>query len=177
MGNPQAYTKTAMLLHWVTASLLITLFLLGWYMVDLPKGPLRGQNFALHKSLGASVLILSLWRLGWRLGHSPPLLPLSVTAWQAALARAVHALFYLLLLTQPLTGYLSSEFNGHGTSFFGLPLPLWGTLNLPLSEFFVRLHVIGSLALLGLLATHLAGVLSHAFHPRDRFLRRMLPWN
>jgi len=36
--NQEKYSTTAIILHWVMAILLFTLFGLGWYMVDLPKG-------------------------------------------------------------------------------------------------------------------------------------------
>lgn len=177
MRTALKYTHTAMLLHWVTAGLIVGLFALGWTMVELPKGPARGEAFALHKSLGMTVLLLTVWRLAWRMRHTPPPFPVQVPPWQAALAHAVHVLFYLLLICQPLTGYLSSSFSGYGTSFFGMPLPQWGHPDPPLNEFFTELHVIGSIALLGLLVTHVAGALSHVLQPGDRLLRRMLPWN
>ena len=51
--NQEKYSTTAILLHWVMAILLFTLFGLGWYMVDLPKGSdERSWFFALHKSIG-----------------------------------------------------------------------------------------------------------------------------
>ena len=173
---PHKYTKTAMLLHWTTAGLVIAMFALGWTMVELPKGPARGESFALHKSLGMTVFLLTLWRLAWRVRHPPPPLPAQIPPWQAALAHAVHILFYLLLVMQPMTGYLSSSFSGYPTSFFAVPLPQWGRPDPPLNEFFTELHVIGSLALLGLVATHVAGAISHLLTPGDRLMRRMFPW-
>jgi cytochrome b561 len=170
------YTRIAMSLHWVTAGLVIGLFALGWYMVELPKGPARGETFALHKSLGMTVFLLTLWRLAWRLRHAPPALPATLPGWQIALAHAVHVLFYVLLIMQPLTGYLSSSFSGYPSAFFGYPLPQWGHPNPPLNEFFTELHVIGSIALLALLVMHVAGALGHLLAPDDRLLRRMLPW-
>lgn len=53
MTNQERYSATAMFLHWVMAILVITLFCLGWYMVDLPKeSDERSWFFALHKSIG-----------------------------------------------------------------------------------------------------------------------------
>ncbi|MGH8597082.1 MAG: cytochrome b, partial [Gammaproteobacteria bacterium] len=151
------YTRTAMWLHWLIAGLVFTLFALGWYMVDLPKGPDRGASFALHKSLGLTVFLLMLWRLGWRLRHAAPPLPDTVPHWQATVARAVHASFYLLLLLQPITGYLSSSYSGYDTALFGIALPQWGHHNPPLNELFTEIHVLNSMILLGLVLAHLAG--------------------
>lgn len=171
------YTRLAILLHWVTAAAVVALFAIGWYMVELPKGPARGETFALHKSIGLSVLLLTAWRFAWRLRHRPPALPASVPAWQRAVAASVHRLFYLLLVLQPLTGYLSSSFSGYGTALFGVPLPQWGWTDPPLNALFTELHVAGSLLLLGLIVAHVAGAFSHAILPGDRLLRRMLPWD
>jgi len=53
MIDQERYSATAMFLHWVMAILVIILFCLGWYMVDLPKGSdERSWFFALHKSIG-----------------------------------------------------------------------------------------------------------------------------
>lgn len=170
------YTRLAMLLHWLTAGLVVSLFALGWTMVELPKGPDRGATFALHKSIGLSVLILTVWRVAWRWRHPPPAFPSSVVLWQATIARAVHATFYVLLFLQPLTGYLSASFSGYDTAFFGMPLPQWGHHNAPLNEFFTELHVICSIALLGLVIAHLAGVVSHVVTNGERLWRRIVPW-
>ena len=170
------YTRVAMLLHWSTVLLVGALYAIGWSMVDLPKGPSRSATFALHKSIGITVLALTLLRFLWRWGHPGPPLPAAIPVWRATLARGVHAAFYLMLILQPLTGYLSSSFSGYGTQYFGLPLPQWGQTNPPLNEFFTELHVICSVTLLGLIAVHVAGALSHALGPGEALVRRMLPW-
>lgn len=176
MASPK-YSRLAMLLHWTTAAAVVALFAIGWYMVELPKGPARGATFALHKSIGLSVFLLTAWRLASRLRQRPPVLPAGIPEWQRAVATSVHRLFYVLLFLQPLTGYLSSSFSGYGTALFGLPLPQWGWTDPPLNAFFTELHVAGSLLLLGLVVTHVAGAFSHVITPGDRLLRRMLPWD
>ncbi len=170
------YTRIAMLLHWLTVLAVTGLFAIGWYMVDLPKGPLRGYWFALHKSIGLSLAALIVLRLAWRLGHAPPPLPAHVPAWQRHLAHGVHLGFYLLLLAQPSSGYLSSSFSGYQTRWFGVPLPDWGWRDAPLNEFFTELHVLCSIALLVLIGVHLAGFLSHLVQGDRALARRMWPW-
>lgn len=170
------YTRVAMALHWATVVLVATLFGLGWFMVELPQGPARSYYFALHKSLGLCVVVLLVVRIAWRVGHRPPPLPDSVPRWQAHLARGVHAAFYVLLLAQPSSGYLSSCFSGYATSWFGLPLPNWGWRDAPLNELFTELHVLCSITLLVLIGTHMLGFLSHLLAGERAMSRRMLPW-
>lgn len=170
------YTHTAMLIHWVMAALVLVLIGLGWFMVELPQGPDRGHYFALHKSIGLSVLTLLCVRVAWRMRHRPPALPQDLPWWQRGMAHVVHLGFYALLLVQPLSGYLSSSFSGYRTRWFGVPLPHWGWRDAPLNELFTEIHVIGSIALVVLVATHLLGVLSHMLAGQWLLVRRMWPW-
>lgn len=172
----ERYSRVAMALHWITVALVIALYAIGWYMVDLPKGPARGEAFALHKSIGMTVFLVTGLRLAWRWRRPPPSLPSTVAAWQRRLAVAVHHLFYVLLFAQPLLGYLSSVFSPYPSSYFGIPLPDWSEHRPRLNEFFTELHVAGSVALLVVIALHVLGALSHLASPGDRLLRRMLPW-
>lgn len=165
-----------MVLHWLSAVLVLTLFGLGWFMVELPPGPQRGYYFALHKSIGLSLFALLLARVGWRLGHAPPAFPGAVPRWRGVLARGVHLTFYALLVIQPVTGYLSSSFSGYRTRWFGLPLPHWGHENPPLNALFTELHVITSVTLLVLIGVHVLGALSHLASGEAALLRRMWPW-
>lgn len=170
------YTGVAIALHWLTTLLVFSLFALGWFMVDLPIGPQRGDYFALHKSVGIAVFVLLLMRVAWRLGHRPPPFPPTMRAWRVLLARVVHLAFYVMLVLQPLSGYLSSSFSGYETRWFGIPLPRWGWRDAPLNEFFTEIHVICSLTLLLLIAMHVLGALSHVLSGESAMFRRMWPW-
>ncbi|HZA96536.1 MAG TPA: cytochrome b/b6 domain-containing protein [Burkholderiaceae bacterium] len=54
------YTRTAILLHWLIAVVVIVQFGWGWWMQDIPKQPIgpRVDAFNLHKSLGLTILAL-----------------------------------------------------------------------------------------------------------------------
>ncbi|MEM7543032.1 MAG: cytochrome b [Pseudomonadota bacterium] len=169
------YTRTAIALHWLIALLMIALFSLGWYMVDLPKGPHRGETFALHKSIGLTVFALAVFRIYWRATHTPPPLPDRMLAWKVLLARSVHLSLYVLLILQPVTGYLSSSFSGYKTNWFGIALPHWGWQDPPLNALFTQLHVIGSIGILVLLGCHVAGVVLHLLVGERDVVRRILP--
>ncbi len=170
------YSRVAMFLHWSTVALVFALYAIGWYMVELPKGPARGEAFSLHKSLGMTVFLLTAFRLVWRLCVTPPALPTTIARWQRMLATAIHHLFYVLLFMQPLMGYLSSAFSPYPSSYFGIPLPDWSEHRPQWNEQFTELHVAGSVGLLIVIALHVLGALSHLATPGDRLFRRMLPW-
>jgi len=175
-SNHERYSLVAILLHWVMVALIAVLFGLGWYMVDLPKGPDKGWYVALHKSIGITLFLLAIIRLRWRQTHSPPPLPLSMPSGQRRLANFTHQALYVLMFVQPLSGYLSSSFSGYTTSYFWLvPLPQWGWKEPVINELFTDIHEASSLALLFLIGVHVAGALLHALTPGDKLLRRMLP--
>ncbi len=173
---PARYTLTAMVLHWLAALLVFSLFAIGWTMVDLPRGPGRSYNFALHKSIGLTVFALSLIRIAWRFFHRPPRYPESMRYWRITIARSAHMLFYILLCLQPASGYLSSSFSGYKTKVFGVALPHWGWRDPPLNEFFTEIHVMSSVLFVVLIGAHVLGALSHVFNRGDRTFRRILPW-
>lgn len=176
MSDAPAYTRTAIGLHWITVLLVGLLFGLGWYIDELPKGAWRGEMISLHKQIGITVFILTLVRLYWRLRHRPPALPPAIPRLQAQIAHGVQHLFYLLLLAQPLLGYLSSSFTQYKTRYLGVELPSWATPDPAWNEFFTELHEAGATVLLVVIGLHVAGALSHALRKEDPLLRRMWRW-
>src|ERR1700686_301141 len=68
------YTTTAIVLHWLIAAAVIVLIGWGWWMQTIPKLPVgpRVDAFNLHKSIGMTVLLLMLVRIGGRARHRPP---------------------------------------------------------------------------------------------------------
>jgi cytochrome b561 len=170
------YGTVAQLLHWLVAALVLTMFGLGWYMSDLPLGQRKFDLYQLHKSLGLTIFALVVVRLAWRLGHPSPPLPTGLPAWERTAARTAHALFYVLLLVQPLIGLLQSN----AANF---PLVVWGAVPLPaligsdeaLAETLVGVHELVARVLLVLILLHVAAALRHHFLLKDDVLRRMLP--
>jgi cytochrome b561 len=168
------YTRTAIALHWAIALLVIGEFAWGWWMQQIPKQPVgpRVDAFNLHKSIGLLILALMAVRILWWLSHRPPPLP-PMSAWQAGLARLTHLALYALLVAQPLSGYLGSEFSGYPVKFFGATLPAWGGRNAALKDALSALHLAVSWAIAAFVVLHVAGALKHALLDRDGLLARM----
>ncbi len=168
------YSKTAVIIHWLMAIMIISMIMLGFYMADLPKGSdARSWFFALHKSLGLTLALLALFRLGWRFVSAPPALPTTVGRLQTKMATAAHHLLYLMMFVQPITGYISSSFSGYKTKFWGMPLPHWGWKSPELNELFTEIHEISAFCLIGLIVLHIAGVIYHIHKKQPELLQRM----
>lgn len=174
--SPSRYDAISILLHWLMAALILVLFLLGWYMVDLPKGSdERSYFFGLHKSIGLTVAALLVIRLAWRvravpIGPAPGLAP-----WQERLAAIAHRLLYALMILQPASGYISSSFAGYPTRFWGITLPQWAAKDPELNQFFTNVHEASSVALAALILLHVCGALWHLTGRHPSVLPRMWP--
>ncbi len=171
------YGKTAIFLHWTIAILVMTNVVLVTMAEELPRAA-KAVYMNPHKAIGVSILMLSLVRLVWRLGHKPPPMPDGVAGWQAKLGKTVHALFYFLIIAVPVTGWLmvATRPGAPPLDFFGL-----FTIDLPigdskaLSEFGHEGHEILTKPLVILIFLHVAGALKHQFADRVPFIQRMWP--
>lgn len=169
----QRYSRIAIFLHWAIAALLAFQISVGWALEDL--GARGFALFQLHKSIGMSILALTLARIVVRYWKPRPA-PVE-GGWQGALAKAVHAGLYAFMLGAPLTGWalVSTAKVKVPTLIFGvLPLP---HLPLPISANDPAFAAHSVLAWIGiaLFALHVAGALRHHFLMGDGLLWRMMP--
>jgi cytochrome b561 len=193
--TPSHYTKTAIILHWLIAIFIALMFVLGWYMAELPKeapkqmaydlfdlgvytwqateeiSP-RTFYFNLHKSLGLTVLALIILRILWRITHTPPAALSSYKAIEKKVATATHHSLYLLMLAVPLTGLTMAINSKYGVKWFGIDL-IAGLDNKPVRDFFECTHEFVGIVLLVLIGIHLLGALKHKFIDKDETMSRM----
>jgi len=120
------YTTVAIVIHWLIAAAIIFQIILGWRMGDGPKGPTTYALFQLHKSIGITILLLSLARLAWRLFNKPPAPPEGQPKWERPASHIVHWGFYLIMIGLPLTGWLIVS-----TSRVPIPTLLYGVIPWP----------------------------------------------
>ena len=98
MNLPTAYTRIAIILHWLVALAVFCALPLGMYMHELPLSPTKLQLYSYHKWLGISVLLLVAVRLAWRIGHRPPPLLPGMPRWQEIAAHATLNFTMLALI-------------------------------------------------------------------------------
>ncbi len=172
----RGYGWLAQLFHWVTAVLVFALIGIALYMDGLPLGPEAIKIYNIHKSIGVTVLALTLLRLAWRQIAPPPPLPPGMAGWEVAAARASHFLLYALLLAQPAVGVVHSWSANFPVVIFGLfALPNLTGPNEPLKEALGLAHFVLGWALAGLVLVHIGAALRHHFWLKDTVLARMLP--
>jgi cytochrome b561 len=175
-GGPERYGRPAIVLHWVTAALIIANWLLGLSMVPMHISPRKLQWYLVHKSIGLTVLLLSSLRLGWRAVRPPPP-PVAMPRWQRRAASASHALLYVLLFAIPLSGWLYSSATGVQVVYLGvLPLPNLVPKDRALGDALRLVHVSLNALLFVVFCLHVAAAIKHHVVDRDAALVRILPF-
>jgi cytochrome b561 len=175
--NETRYSATAMLLHWVIALLLVANFALGERSEDLARGPELAWVMQQHKSIGITILLLTLWRLGLRLVTPRPAKVADSPALQLA-STVVHWGFYAVMLIVPLSGWLlvsTSKTPAPFMVFDLVPWPLLPNFGYDVHEIGEEVHAILAKAMIPLLALHLIGAVRHQFFMRDGLMERMVP--
>ena len=173
--NVQRYTMVAVVLHWLTAILLIYMLFWGENLIKAPGGG-TPANPNLHVSLGITILILTVARLLWRLFNPPPA-DLPMPLWQKTIAHLTHWAFYVVIVLIPLSGMASLDRSIAGKhpdfanlSFFGLFTVPHYSLN-----WFGSMHDLLTKLAIGLLILHVGAALWHQFVEKDNVLQRMSP--
>ncbi|MBW8785546.1 MAG: cytochrome b [Novosphingobium sp.] len=166
------YNRGARLFHMVIAVLVIANIALG-----LLHDPLEHtiNLIAPHKSIGVTILVLSVLRLFWRFRWRTPDYRVPLTRGTLILSRAVHWSFYGLMIVLPLTGWLFTSVAKRPTTWFGLfrlpPLPVHK--GDPIVDLSHQGHTLLGYAMAALVVLHVAAALRHQFILKDGLLRRM----
>lgn len=167
------YNLVARTLHWIIALAIIIEIILG-----LGGDALRGMFpvMPIHKAIGMTVLVLSLFRLYWRISHPAPPLPASLPRWQVGMAHGLHWLFYIMIIAVPLTGWIFSSAGKYPLEWFGLfdipKLPV--AKGSALAEAAHEGHELMGKLFIPLILLHVGAALFHQFVQKDGVLRRML---
>ena len=179
------YATIAIFLHWVIAAAIVGQILLAWRMHDL-KTPLGFALTQLHKSIGITILLLSLIRLGWRLANPPPSEPAGLARWERVLSQVVYWAFYVVMIGMPITGWImvsASRIEIPTLLFGAVPWPhVPGLAGLPAAAkagwhtFGEKGHEVLAFGAYGLILLHVAGALKHQLFDKSvPILARMAP--
>jgi cytochrome b561 len=167
------YDGLSILLHWLTAMLVLSLWTLGQTIDFFAKGAPRIDARSVHIALGATLAVVLITRVSWR-ASAGRRLPLANSGWIGVAARVVHYGLYLLVATTVVLGVLNAWQRGD-ILFNVYTIPKLVPGDLALKRTIEDLH--GDFADLVLIVAglHAAAALAHHYLLRDSVLRRMLP--
>lgn len=180
------YSTVAIILHWTIAALVVANVLIGWQFEEL-RGPDRRALMQVHKTLGMSILLLTLARLAWRFVKKPPPLSNTMNRWERVAARVIHTGFYVLMVALPLTGWITISANENPR-----PIDMFGLFQIAPIDYFAAMerhaqddthdvfeevhHFLAKVVVYALVPLHVLGALKHQFLDREDELGRMLPF-
>lgn len=174
MNGPDRFGPVSRVIHWAMAAGIIVMLGLGLYIVRMEVSLGNLWLYALHKSVGLTLLALVVVRIVWH-RISPPPAPLGgVAPWQMRLARGAHGALYLLMGAVPVTGWLASAATGLDVLWWGITLPRVVPVSEALSVGLFAAHGVLTKVLIGVVALHLTGALWRAIGHGDGTLRRMV---
>ena len=171
------HSRVVMLLHWLIAILVIV----NWRLAAAAEHASKAQREGImsnHFAIGVTVLILTLLLIGWKLTHKSPPLAAHLKAWEVALARVVHTLFYILLMSMPILGWVAMSSYGESIDVFGIfTLPALPIASNPdAAGTIFDIHATLGTILVILIGLHILGTVKHTVFDRDGNLFRMLPF-
>jgi Cytochrome B561 len=172
MTAPIVFPAASRILHWLMAAMILTMLFIGVGMVTFPEN--YHWMLAVHRPLGAAILVLAALRLLNRLFNPPPALPPDMPGLMRALAHASHIVLYVLMFAVPLAGWAALSAGGY-------PIVLYGSLRLPpilphsapLYAVVHTAHVVLALLLFATFLAHLGAALAHALVFRDGVFEQM----
>lgn len=173
--DPQGlrHARPTILLHWLTAALVVALWCIGQTVDWAPRGALRVDYRSLHILLGVSLAVVLVARIAWRIGWGGMLAPLQ-TGPLLAVARGIHWVLYALLILAVALGITNVWARGDAVfNLFTVPQLVPG--DRALVHRIEGWHALAANAVLIVAGLHAAAALFHHYVLRDATLRRMLP--
>lgn len=169
----QGYNKTAKTVHWISAIVVIGMFAVGLWMVDLTY---YSEWYQIaphwHKSIGILLALLTLFRLLWKAMTKSP--SVEGSKLEKVAAKSAHHLMYVLLFVLFISGYLISTEDGRPISVFGwFDVPGLGKFFENQADLAGQVHYYVAFVLIGLASVHALAALKHHFIDKDNTLRKM----
>ncbi len=172
----ESWSRWIIAIHWLSTLLVIGLFTLGLWMVELNYYSSWYKVAPMwHKSIGLLLAVTTLVRLIVRSITKRP--SQFGRLWEVHIANVVHSFLYLLLMAIFISGYLISTADGRSIMVFNwLAIPSLG-------EWFDRqedvagdIHFWTAIALIIIVFLHGVAALKHHVVDKDATLQQMLRW-
>ena len=173
MTTDQVYDAKSIYYHWISAALILLLWLIGQNIDSFDRGDPRVIVRSIHITLGLLLAVVFALRVSWKFTGAKKL-PQAVTGIQGKLATGTHHLLYLLLGVTLLIGIAAVWVRGD--NIFNLfKIPAFDPTSEDLPDDVVDLHELLANSLLLLAGAHTLLAIWHQRVIKDNLLKRMWP--
>jgi cytochrome b561 len=165
------YGAVAIAIHWLSAVLIIGMFVLGIVASETTDAALKATILRIHAPLGLAILALTLLRIVWWLVADRKPSPVAgQPLWQSLLSQWVHRLLYISVLVMIGSGiWLMMSSGAAEVIFDGAAKPLPDFAIFPA----YLVHSTMAMILEALFILHVLAALYHQFIRKDRLFARM----
>ncbi|WP_112478024.1 cytochrome b [Vibrio variabilis] len=168
------YNPVARALHWLSAILVIGMFAIGLWMVDLTY---YSQWYKTapdwHRSVGILLALATVFRLVWK--HITVAPKVEGNKFEKVGSKVGHIAMYVALFVIFASGYLISTSDGRGIDVFNwFTVPGLGELFPNQSDIAGEVHFYAAWFVILAAAGHALAALKHHFINKDNTLRKML---
>ncbi|WP_299847011.1 cytochrome b/b6 domain-containing protein [uncultured Roseovarius sp.] len=170
-STSEKYGTVAVTIHWLSAVLILAQLGSGFRAASMVDSAAKEAILTFHAPLGIVILVLTIARLlWWKFADRKPDPVAGDPAWQTGAAKAVHVLFYIVIIGMVASGIGMMVASGAGEI-------LSGAVDAPLPDFSKVLprapHGLGARLMVGLLVFHAGAALYHHFIKKDGLIWRM----
>ena len=173
MNIQKTYDSKTIIFHWLSAVIILGLWIAGQTIDLFPKGTPRITVRSFHITFGIILIILLTLRINWRLNGGIKL-PQAIPGVLGKLAVGTHQLLYVLMASVVTLGIAAVWIRGD--NIFNLfTIPAFDASNKQLREDVVDLHGLFANALLILAGLHALIAIWHHKVIKDDVLSRIWP--
>ena len=148
---PVAIPALGKVLHWISATLILGMFVSGIVMTQLGSGRVADALYASHKLAGACALALLAVRLIYRIQARV------MRRWPSQKGgRPIHLALYAVAIVTPVLGWAGISDFGARETIFGIRLPSIWPEGLGYDGWLFKAHAYAAFALVALVVLHVA---------------------
>lgn len=169
-STPTKYGGMAVIFHWFSALLIISMIPLGMIMHEMAEGATKENLYRVHLVIGLLVFATTLARLVWRYIDSTPDEIENTPKIQSLLTKIVHYGLYAFIIIASVSGMSFTILSGLGEQLFMANMVIW-----PNAHDFTPATVHGIITkLLALfLIGHVVAAIYHQHVVKDGIMKRM----
>lgn len=169
-SSKNQYGSGAIIFHWFTALLILSMLPLGIYMHELPASGLKETLYKAHIVMGIIIFVTTILRVIWKLIDNKVTELKTTPKYQQVLAKALHYIFYAMMLGASGSGLGYIIFSGLGEQLFISDTMVWPN---PHDFLPAEVHEKLTVPMIPLLALHILAALYHQFMVKDGIFGRI----
>lgn len=171
--KPDSYGWVSIVLHWVSAALIICLWFIGQSISGQTTGEMDAR-LSLHVSVAIFAWLFLLIRIIWRVSVRHPQVD-GQSMRIRKVARIAHYLILVLLAVMLVSGPILAWAGGKSILILGkVNFPMAATRNTELADAVFAIHSMAATVLIALLILHILGALKQLMFNDDDTIVRML---